>query len=185
MAGSRRQALALFIAAVALLWMLVGDHLQAALTTDKEGCPQSSDVPDAGHTAEARAAVLCLVNQHRAEHGLAPLVEHPVLQAAAQAHAEDMGRRDFFAHENPDGATAHDRISRAGYRGRRTGENIHWGIGISASPARIVDGWMSSPGHRANILTAEFTHVGTGIGYDAPERLTDGRVGVYVHNFGG
>jgi uncharacterized protein YkwD len=180
-----RQALVFFIAAIALLWPVAGDHIQAALTPDRDGCPRSSDLPDREHAAEARAAVLCLVNQHRTEHGLAPLVEDPVLQAAAQTHAEDMGLRDFYGHENPDGATPHDRITAAGYRGRTTGENIHWGVGINATPARIVDGWMNSPGHRANILRPEFTQVGSGIGYDAPERLTDGRVGVYVHNFGG
>jgi uncharacterized protein YkwD len=77
------------------------------------------------------------------------------------------------------------RAACAGYRGRTTGENIHWGIGINATPARIVDGWMNSPRHRANILRSEFTQVGTGIGYDAPERFADGDAGVYVHNFGG
>ena len=83
------------------------------------------------------------------------------------------------------GANPHTRITSAGYRGRTTGENIRWGIGINATPARIVDGWMNSPGHRANILSSEFTQVGTGIGYDAPEPFADGDVGVYVHDFGG
>jgi uncharacterized protein YkwD len=184
-ASRSKQAFVLFLAAVALLWPVAGDDLRAALTPDRDLCPHSSDLPDPEHTAEARAAVLCLVNQHRAERGLAPLVEHPALQAAAQGHAEDMGRREFYAHDNPDGADPHKRITSAGYRGRTTGENIHWGIGINATPARIVDGWMNSPGHRANILRSEFTHVGTGIAYDAPERFADGRVGVYVHDFGG
>jgi uncharacterized protein YkwD len=185
-AGPAQQAaLVAVLAAVGLIWPVAGDNLRAALTPDRDGCPHSSDLPDPGQTTAARAAVLCLVNQHRAEHRLAALVEHPALQAAAQAHAEDMGCRDFYSHENPDGIGPHQRITSAGYRGRATGENIHWGVGINATPAQIVDGWMDSPGHRANILRREFTYVGTGVAYDAPELLTDGPVGVYVHNFGG
>jgi uncharacterized protein YkwD len=95
-----------------------------------------------------------------------------------------MGRRDFYAHRNPDGTNPADRILRAGYNGRITGENIHWGVRINSTPAEIVRGWMDSPGHRANILRPTFSEVGTGIGYDAPEPLVDAAA-VYVNNFGG
>jgi uncharacterized protein YkwD len=180
-----RQAVVLVLAALGLVWPVAGDDLRAALTPDRDGCRHSSDLPNPDHTAAARVAVLCLVNHQRAEHGLAPLAEHPVLQVAAQAHAEDMGRRDFYRHQNPDGVGPPQRIRHAGYRGRVTGENIHWGSGINATPVRIVNGWMNSPGHRANILRREFRHVGTGIAYDAPEGFVNDDVGVYVHNFGG
>jgi uncharacterized protein YkwD len=125
-----------------------------------------------------------LVNAQRAEHGLPPLTQDLQLNAAAQAHAEDMGRRDLYAHTNPDGADPDSRIRASGFKERTTGENIHWGVRGNGTPAKIVDDWMHSPGHRANILRATFTRIGTGVGYDAPEALTDG-AGVYVNNFGG
>ncbi len=180
-----KQLLGLALIAVALLWPVVGDRLQAALTPNRGGCPHSGDLPDRSKAAQARAAVLCLLNRRRAAHGLPALVEDARLQAAAQAHAEDMGARSFYAHRSPDGVIPDRRIRAAGYHGRMTGENIHWGVGLNATPARIVDDWMNSPGHRANILRAGFTRVGTGIGYDAPEPLRPGRAGVYVNNFGG
>lgn len=96
-----------------------------------------------------------------------------------------MGRRHFYAHQDPDGTQPDERIRRAGFDGRTTGENIHWGVGANATPARIVDDWMDSPGHRANILRASFTRVGTGVGNDAPDPRADGPAGVYVQNFGG
>lgn len=172
--------------ACALLWPVAGDAVTAFVMPDREGCPHSSDLPDRARIHEGRSAVLCLLNQHRATHGLSALVEDPRLQAAAQAHAEDMGHRDYYAHRTPDGVEPDQRIRRAGFEGRTTGENIHWGVGINATPARIVDDWMDSPGHRENILRSSFDRIGTGIGYDAPDRFQDrGRPGVYVNNFGG
>ena len=56
---------------------------------------------------------------------------------------------------------------------------------LNATPARIVEVWTASRGHRANILRAGFTRLGTGIGHDAPEVVAGGRIGVYVTNFGG
>jgi uncharacterized protein YkwD len=173
------------VVALALLWPVVGDHIQAAVTPDRDGCAHTSDLPKPSTTAQARTGVLCLLNHHRAARGLPPLREDSRLQDAAQAHAEDMGRRDFYAHRNPDGLEPDTRIRSTGFEGRLTGENIHWGVGINATPARIVDDWMNSPGHRANILRRSYTHVGTGIGYDSPEALSRERAGVYVNNFGG
>jgi uncharacterized protein YkwD len=180
-----KQAFAVALAAIALLWPVFGDRVQAMFTPDRDGCAHSSDLPDPARTAQARRAVLCLLNQQRVAHDLPPLVEDGRLQAAAQAHAEDMGIRNFYAHRNPDGIMPHRRIRAAGYDGPATGENIHWGIGLNATPARIVEDWMNSPGHRANILRITFTRVGTGIAYDAPEPLHRNHVGVYVNTFGG
>jgi uncharacterized protein YkwD len=180
-----RQLFGLALVAVALLWQGLGDRIQAAVTPDRSGCPHSSDLPHPDRLAEARAAVLCLLNQARVAHGLPALAEAPRLQQAAQEHAADMGRRDFYAHRNPDGVDPDQRIRATGYEGRTTGENIHWGVGLHATPAHIVEDWMHSPGHRANILRPAFTHVGTGIGYDAPQALFQGDAGVYVNDFAG
>jgi len=152
-----RQALGLVLVAAALLWVAAGDRIQAAIAPDSDGCAHSSDLPRPGTVSETREAVLCLVNRARAERGLAPLSDDRRLQRAAQAHARDMGERDFFAHSDPDGGEADDRIRAAGYDGQTTGENLAWGSGIEATPARIVESWMESPGHRANVLRESFT----------------------------
>ena len=184
-ANQIKQTLVLLAVALALLWPVAGEHIKAAVTPDRDGCPHSSDLPDRHHAEEARTAILCLVNQRRAARGLAPLTEDPRLQAAAQGHAEDMGARDFFGHESPEGTTPGQRIRDAGFNGRASGENIHWGVGINAAPARVVDDWMKSAGHRANILRPAFSRIGTGIGYDPPKPRHDRPVGVYVNTFGG
>jgi uncharacterized protein YkwD len=182
---SLRQSLAVAVVAGAFLWPVVGDHVRAALTTDSNGCAHSSDLPKESNVQEGRVAVLCLLNHHRAEHGLAPLAEDPRLEAAAQVHAVDMGARDFFAHENPDGVEPDARIRATGFDGAMTGENIAWGTRSASTAAEIVEGWMNSDGHRANILRPEFTRVGTGIAHDPPEEVRgDAPVGVYVNNFG-
>lgn len=180
-----RQYVGIAAVALALMWPLFGDRFEALTTPDRAGCAHSSDLPSARSADEARGAVLCLLNQHRAEASLPPLLDDPTLGAAAQAHAEDMGRRDFYAHQDPDGVEPDQRIRRAGFTGQSTGENIHWGVAANATPARIVDDWMASPGHKANILRPTFSRVGTGIGYDPPEQPMQGQAGVYVNNFGG
>ena len=67
----------------------------------------------------------------------------------AQAHSQDMADRDFFSHTGSDGRSPFQRMRDAGYSYRRAAENIAAG---STSPAEVVDMWMGSPGHRANIL---------------------------------
>jgi uncharacterized protein YkwD len=77
-----------------------------------------------------------------------------------------------------------DRIVAAGYprNGVSVGENLAWGEETAGTPA--VEGWMESPGHRANILRREFREVGIGLAYEPP-RPVSGRVAVYTTNFGG
>lgn len=186
MPGSRLQhAVSFLVLGIALAWSVASAEIKAAMTPDRDGCPHSSDLARAGNAIKGRAAVLCLVNHERVGRGLAPLIEDPRLESAAQAHADDMGRRNFYAHVSPDGLDADRRMRAAGYDGQSTGENIHWGVGVSATPARIVEDWMNSPGHRANILRPSFTRIGTGVAYDAPDSLVLRGAGVYVNNFGG
>lgn len=120
--------------------------------------------------------VVALTNGERARAGLAPLAGDPPLARAAQAHCADMVARDFYDHTSPDGAQPWDRAAAAGSRRRTVGENIACG---QRSPAEVVDGWMNSPGHRANILKPEFTHIGVGF-------TGGGRAGTYwAQVFGG
>lgn len=104
--------------------------------------------------------IVALTNETRAENGIPHTAVHPALQTAAAAKAEAMAARSEFAHTLRDGTTAWDHIQAAGYRYERAGENlaVHF-----TSESEIVDAWMRSPSHRANLLEGEFTHIGIGI----------------------
>jgi uncharacterized protein YkwD len=133
----------------------------------------------------APAATLCLLNQERTARGLDPLAASPTLDKAAVAYARDMVARGFFDHVSPGGGTMVDRMKAAGWApaGAWTaGENIAWGTGRLATPAAIVDGWMHSPGHKANILNAAYGQVGIGIAAGAPQPGLDD-AGTYVNDF--
>ncbi|MEW2812738.1 CAP domain-containing protein [Streptomyces massasporeus] len=126
--------------------------------------------------AGTAAAVIDLTNRERAQHGLLPLSADPLLTTAAQAHSADMVARAFYAHTAPDGSRPWDRAAAAGSTRRSIGENIACG---QRSPADVVEGWMNSPGHRANILKPGFTHIGVGF-------AGGGRAGTYwTQLFGG
>ncbi|MFC8871755.1 CAP domain-containing protein [Streptomyces sp. NPDC057148] len=126
--------------------------------------------------ARTTAEVVDLTNRERVRAGLAALAVDPRLTAAAQAHSADMVARDFYSHTDPDGGKPWTRAAAAGAARRTVGENIACG---QRSPADVVEGWMNSPGHRANILKADFTHIGIGL-------AGGGRAGTYwTQLFGG
>ncbi|MFG2500646.1 sigma-70 family RNA polymerase sigma factor [Streptomyces sp. NPDC048441] len=100
-----------------------------------------------------------LVNVERAKSGCGALTQNSKLGKAAQGHSDDMAERDFFDHTNPDGDDPGDRVTAAGYRWSTYGENIAAGQG---TPAAVMDSWMKSPGHRANILNCSFKEIGIG-----------------------
>jgi uncharacterized protein YkwD len=134
----------------------------------------------------AVAATLCLLNVQRAQHGLPAFSESAVLDKAAAAYARRMVADRFFDHVSPDGGTFMDRIKAAGWTpsGSWTaGENIAWGSGSLGTPASIVDSWMHSPGHRANILNGAFGAIGIGIADGAPQSGIPGDAGTYVNDF--
>ncbi|WP_441247922.1 sigma-70 family RNA polymerase sigma factor [Kitasatospora sp. McL0602] len=104
--------------------------------------------------------VIDLVNTERSKAGCAPVKSNALLQKAAQGHSDDMAARNFFDHTNPDGQGPQARIDATGYRWSTWGENIAQGQG---DPAAVMDSWMNSSGHRANILNCAFTELGVGI----------------------
>ncbi len=106
------------------------------------------------------AQVVALVNKERANAGCGPLTEDAQLNKAAQGHSDDMAARDFFDHTNPDGADPGQRITAAGYTWSTYGENIAQG---QQTPEAVMDSWMNSPGHRANILNCSFKDIGVGV----------------------
>jgi uncharacterized protein YkwD len=181
-----RDIVTLVIALGAIVGLLLVPRLDAWLVRDAGGCPRSGDLPTPANLRSTRAAILCLLNRERAQHGLRPLRRNASLQRASQRHSDDMAARNFFAHDTPDGVDARARMAAAGYPvAATTGENLAWGSGPEATPVRIVRSWMRSPGHRENILRPQFTEVGAGVAHEAPKMSVEGRVGVYTTDFGG
>ena len=106
--------------------------------------------------------VLLLTNQFRAQNGLVPLTANLELNAAAQGHSDDMANQDYFSHTGKDGSAPWDRAKQIGYEAGWMGENIAAG---QSTPESVVQGWINSPGHRANLLNANFTELGVGYTY--------------------
>jgi uncharacterized protein YkwD len=179
------QTIALGVAALAVLGGPLRAEVDTWLVKDAEGCPHSSDFPKPAHIQATRMAILCLLNAERAKGGLPALRYSPALELASQRHSDDMATRKFFAHDTPDGVDSHRRMELAGYRGLLTGENIYAGTHATATPVKAVEGWMNSPGHRANILRAQFTEVGVGVAYTFPSQAVGARAAVYTTDFGG
>ncbi|MGB0086271.1 MAG: CAP domain-containing protein [Rhodomicrobiaceae bacterium] len=119
--------------------------------------------------ASLRTLALHLVNQSRQAHKLPPLVLDPKLINAAQSHADDMLKRNYYSHTSPEGKTVADRFQKAGgSRWVLTEENIAKCDGCAAPLTdayvhRLHDGWMKSPGHRANILRPGIDRFGYGL----------------------
>ncbi|MER5741373.1 CAP domain-containing protein [Streptomyces sp. NPDC002262] len=132
--------------------------------------PTSGTDPDPGGGAQhdsgrASAAdqVLALVNAERAKAGCGALTANATLARAAQGHSDDMAARDFFDHTNPDGDGPGERVTAAGYPWSTYGENIAMG---QSTPEQVMEAWMNSPGHRANILNCDFKELGVGVTTD-------------------
>lgn len=123
--------------------------------------PQATK-PAAGQSGSSSAAqqVVSLVNAERARAGCGPLTENSLLTRAAQGQSDDMAARDFFDHTNPDGDGPGERVTATGYQWSTYGENIAKG---QATAAEVMEGWMNSPGHRANILNCDFREIGIGL----------------------
>jgi uncharacterized protein YkwD len=102
------------------------------------------------------------LNAERRKARLHPLRVHPALAKAAQRHADDMLARSFYGHETPEGRTPLDRARAAGYVPLSIAENIARG---QFSVDEVMEGWMHSPVHRANIVSRDFSQVGFGVAY--------------------
>ncbi|MEU2503286.1 CAP domain-containing protein [Streptomyces sp. NPDC007863] len=131
----------------------------ASPTPSTDPAPGGGAQNDDGQ-GSAADQVLSLVNAERAKAGCGPLTANATLARAAQAHSDDMAARDFFDHTNPDGADPGDRVTAAGYPWSTYGENIAMG---QRTPEQVMEAWMNSPGHRANILNCDFKELGVGI----------------------
>lgn len=128
----------------------------------------TTPVVNTNPTANYAQQVIDLVNADRAQNGLQPVSATPELMAAAQIRAQEIST--YFSHTRPDGTRCFTVFATTGVTYRCCGENIAAG---QPTPAAVEDAWMHSEGHRANILTAGFGHIGVGF------LETDGGYGTY------
>jgi len=162
---------------------------QARTAQARPACPGAEVSVFSVSVDAARDTTLCLLNRERAQRGLSALRENARLRDSAQGHSRDMVDRFFFSHVSPGGSSVADRIRRTGYldgaRSWAVGENLAWGTGALSTPAKIVDSWMHSPGHRANVLEGRFREIGIGISLDVPVKVRSANRGAtYTANFG-
>ena len=103
--------------------------------------------------------VVRLVNEIRVQNGLKPLTANWELSRVARYKSQDMRDRGYFSHTSPTYGTPFQMIKAFGLSFRTAGENIAKGY---ATPQAVVNGWMNSSGHRANILNTSYTQIGVG-----------------------
>jgi uncharacterized protein YkwD len=181
-----------FIALIAVLVTLApataiadGKHKPAPARATQD-CVDADLEPATDNLPRIRAAIVCLHNQIRAEHGLSTLHNAARLRRAAVGHSRDMVSDTYFEHTTPAGVTMVDRILRARYvredQGWLLGENLAWGTGSMATPRGAVEAWMDSPGHRSNILKRGYRDIGVGVVLGVPVSDADGAT--YTVDFG-
>ena len=112
----------------------------------------------ANNTRSFASQVLQLVNEERAKAGLQPLSTTSALSSAANKRAQEI--KQSFSHTRPDGSSTFTVLKEYNISYRTAGENIAYG---QRTPQEVVTGWMNSPGHRANILNANFGKIGIGV----------------------
>ena len=131
-------------------------------STDKPSTDKpSTDTPSASvtNTSTYEQQVIDLINEIRIKNGLSPLTENTALSRCAKAKSQDMHDKRYFSHQSPTYGSPFDMMKQFGITYRTAGENIAMG---QTTPQAVVNAWMNSEGHRANILNASFTQIGMG-----------------------
>lgn len=126
-----------------------------------------------------RDGVITYTNEQRAVAGLPPLHINDKLNRAAKSKLDDMFAKQYFEHESPDGKGPAEIISQAGYEYVVVGENL--ALGNFRNDQTLVEAWMHSPGHRANILHNRFQEIGVAVGQGTFEGKT---IWLAVQEFG-
>jgi uncharacterized protein YkwD len=144
-------------------------------------CANTDLMPAADNLELVADAILCLHNTIRAERGLPSLRHNTKLAKAALSHSSSMVSEGYFDHTSLDGDTFVDRILGARYTKRNDawslGENLAWGTGELSTPAQVMESWMNSSGHRANIIRKAYREIGIGIRLGVP---SDSGVGATI-----
>jgi uncharacterized protein YkwD len=164
------------VALLASTVLLMAGPLSGTASASASPCKRwGSDNPRHLSKRQARAAVRCLLNRKRENHGLRRLGKSSRLKKAAQRHTKHMKRNRCFAHECPGEPSVLSRLKRVNYIHNRLrrwsyGENIAYGGSHMGSPKKIVRAWMHSAGHRHNILNPDFREIGVGVLFGIPPK---------------
>jgi len=190
---TKRPRRTLWAAAAALCAAIFGGHLaaetEATPSAKRSSCHGADLAPTAGNSTAIGAATLCLIDRIRAAWHLAPVRANSALRAVAASQVHSMVRWDYFSDVRPTGQTPLSLVTRTNYWAHTSSvsvaQNIAWGTGPLATPARIVAAWMASPPHRRLILTGYFRDAGVAAVPAVPWRLGHGRYGAtYAIEFG-
>ncbi|WP_312473573.1 SafA/ExsA family spore coat assembly protein [Neobacillus sp.] len=128
---------------------------------------QKVTIPDLGGVKSIESQVIQLTNQERAKNGLKPLTADWELSRVARYKAMDMRDKNYFSHTSPTYGSPFDMMKNFGISYRSAAENIAAG---QTTPASVVQAWMNSSGHRANILSAQSTYIGVGYAQGGSQR---------------
>ncbi|MET1248231.1 CAP domain-containing protein [Sporolactobacillus sp. STCC-11] len=138
---------------------------EAPANAEKPAADNASKPADNNQTSNSEMnayeqKVVELTNQERTKAGLQPLkADNSTLSKMARAKSQDMSDKNYFDHQSPTYGSPFDMMKKFGISYKTAGENIAAG---QKTPEEVVQGWMNSPGHRANILNASFTTIGVG-----------------------
>ncbi len=121
--------------------------------------PSAAPAPASSFSA-FQNEVVGLVNAERAKNGLSALTADADLMKTATLKSQDMAKNNYFDHTSPTYGSPFDLMTKYGVSSRAAGENIAMG---QTSPSQVMNAWMNSSGHRANILSASYTQIGVGV----------------------
>ncbi|WP_339215038.1 CAP domain-containing protein [Ornithinibacillus sp. FSL M8-0202] len=127
--------------------------------TEQKAEETEKNQSQASELSQFEQEVVELTNQEREKNGLAPLKVDTELSKVAREKSRDMAASNYFSHNSPNYGSPFDMMKSFGITYRTAGENIAKG---QRSPQEVVNAWMNSEGHRANILNSNFTHIGVG-----------------------
>jgi uncharacterized protein YkwD len=170
--------------------LAAGTEAAAATKPKRSATCRGADLsPTPSNSTAIGAATLCLIDRIRAAWHLGPVRANAALRAVAASQVRSMVRWDYFSDVRPSGQTPVSLVTATGYRTHASrvsvAQNIAWGTGPYATPARIVAAWMASPPHRRVILTRRFRDAGVGAIPAVPRRFGRGIYGAtYAIEFG-
>ncbi len=125
--------------------------------------PQPPFPTQTAQTAQIEVAIRQQINQVRQKNGLQPLQNNEKLAQVARKYSQQMAEKNFFSHTGIDGSTLQDRVNAGNIPYWMVGENLFRSKNIPQPVSAAVEGWLKSPGHRANILRSVFTETGVGV----------------------
>ena len=126
----------------------------------KDNIEHGDDKVEQSAPSTEAEAVLNLVNNERAKAGLKPLKMSEELRSIANLKAKDMAEKNYFSHTSPTYGSPFDMLQQFGVHYSAAGENIAAG---QKTPQEVMNAWLNSSGHRANILNANFDTLGVGV----------------------